>query len=112
MTDTLDKITDTKPDAEYTVSSGREPRQYTAGVKIWEFEPNKFHLDGYWDMPGVVEGLGTPVTIEAVSEVAGKFPESVMKEAQNFLFLGLDIMREQGLKVTKAETKAVYDMCP
>jgi hypothetical protein len=112
MTDTLDKITDTKPDEEFTVSAGREPRIYTAGVKIWEFEPNKFHLEGYWDIPGCVEGLGTPVTIEAVPEVAGKFPQSVMKEAQNFLFLGLDIMREQGLKVTKAETKAVYDMCP
>lgn len=108
--DTLDRIEDTKADFEFTVSSGREPRQYTAGVKIWEIEPNTYHLNGYWDMPGTVEGLGTPVTMTADEDSPGSLPSSIMKEAQNFLFLGLEIMDEQGLRVTKAERKAVYDM--
>lgn len=109
--DTLDKITDTKPDFEFTVSAGREPNQYTAGVKIWECAPDTYHLVGYWDAPHSVEDLGTPVTKHELSRKPGDLPPGVMVEAQNFLLLGIEIMDEQGIRVSKRERKSVMDMC-
>lgn len=107
---TLDKITDMKPDYEFTVSGGREPNLYTAGVKVWEIEPDTYHLDGYWDMPHDVSGLGDPVTMRELSP-RGNLPPGVMTEVQNFLFLGLETMDEQKIRVSKKERNRVLNMC-
>jgi len=107
---TIDQITDTKCDYEFCVSAGREPKQYTAGVKVWEVAPDEWHLVGYWDMPGSIDNLGTPVTMHELATDIKSLPIGVMKEAQNFLFLGLEIMDEQGIRVTKRERVDVHGM--
>lgn len=117
----IDKITDTKCDHEFCVSAGREPNQYTAGVQIWECEDSYF-LSGYWDMPHATEKLGTshflkgtPIVDEkgniSFPEMGGDLPLNVLQAAQAFLLLGLEIMDEQGIRVTKAERQVVLDMC-
>jgi len=108
--ETLDQITDTKEDFEFTVCAGREPNQYTAGVKVWEFEPDTYHIRGYWDMPHSIEDLGTPVTKRELTLTPGSLPPSVMKEVQDILFLGIEIMTEQGIRVSQTERRRVHNM--
>lgn len=106
----LEEITDTKEDFEFTVCSGREPNQYTAGVKVWECAPDIYHISGYWDMPGTIENLGTPVTKRELTLKPGNLPPSVMKEVQDILFLGIETMQEQGLRVSQTEFRRVHNM--
>lgn len=107
----LEEITDMKEDFEFTVCSGREPNQYTAGVKVWECAPDTYHISGYWDMPNVIEDLGTPVTKHELALTPGNLPSGIMKEVQNILFLGVETMTEQGIRVSQRELKRVHNMC-
>lgn len=106
----LDKIPYMKEDFEFTVCSGREPNQYTAGVKVWEVAPNTYHISGYWDMPHTIENLGTPVTKRELALKPGSLPPSVMKEVQDILFLGIETMKEQGIRVSSIERRRVHDL--
>lgn len=107
----LEEITDMKEDFEFTICSGREPKQYTAGVKVWECAPDVYHINGYWDMPNVIGNLGDSVTKRELSLVQGSLPPGIMKEVQSILFLGIETMIEHGIRVPQRELKRVYNMC-
>lgn len=107
--ETLDTIYDTKADAEYSIVGGWGRKQVEASVKIWETEPNKFHLAGCFSGETFADNLGTPVTIEAIPDFPGSFPKEVIQEVQNFLFLGLDIMDGQEIRVRKSEREYAHD---
>lgn len=108
---TLDKITDTKEDFEFCVVAGREPNQYTAGVKVWEYAPDDYYIRGYYDMPHSIEDLGTPVFIHDLPTKPGSLPPQVMVEVQKLLNHGIQIMIENGIRVSRKRCKEVYDMC-
>lgn len=109
--ETLDNISDTKSDYEFTITSGREPRHYTAGVRIWNLHDNVYYFEGYWDMPNAIDSLGTPTTVVANDpQTINGLPIEVLREAQNFLFMGIDIMNEQNLHISKSEIERVYNM--
>lgn len=106
----LNEITDTKEDFEFTICAGREPNQYTAGVKVWEYAPDIYHVRGYWDMPHSIENLGTPVTKRELALKPGSLPPGIMKEVQDILFLGIETMTEQGIRVSSIERRRVHDL--
>ena len=109
----IDNIYFTKEDFEFTLVGKKGSSEFTAGVKIWIIETDVYHLEGYWDMPNVIEELGDPVTITANADeqlLKHNLPLSVMKEAQNFLFHGLNIMMESNIRVTKKEIDDLHKM--
>lgn len=106
----LEDVKNMKEDFEFTVCSGREPNQYTAGVKVWEYAPDIYHVRGYWDMPHSIENLGTPVTKRELALKTGSLPPGIMKEVQDILFLGIETMTEQGIRVSSIERRRVYDL--
>jgi hypothetical protein len=106
----LEEVNNMKADFEFTVSSGREPNQYTAGVKVREVSPDIYHISGYWDMPHAIENLGTPVIKHELTTERGKLPHGIMEEVQNILFVGVETMQEQGIRVSQSELRRVHNM--